>query len=106
MPTINSGQKIDKYVVQSLIKENLYTETYRVEDEDCNPYFMKVFVLKKMPEKLINTETGKVLELEYSQKLKHKNIVSYVDSGELETEEGACQYYLTNYFNVSSMKIY
>ena len=99
MPTINSGQKIDKYVVQSLIKENLYTETYRVEDEDSNPYFMKVFVLKKMPEKLINTETGKVLELEYSQKLKHKNIVSYVDSGELETEEGACQYYLTNYFS-------
>lgn len=99
MATFNSGQTISKYVVQSLIKENLYTETYRVEDEDHNPYFMKVFVLKRMPEKLLNPETGKVLEIEYSQNLKHKNIVSYVDSGETDTEEGTVQYYLTNYFN-------
>ena len=99
MATFNSGQNISRYVVQSLIKENLYTETYRVEDEDHTPYFMKVFVLKKMPEKLLNTETGKVLEIEYSQNLKHKNIVSYVDSGETDTEEGPVQYYLTNYFN-------
>lgn len=99
MATFNSGQNISRYVVQSLIKENLYTETYRVEDEDQTPYFMKVFVLKKMPEKLLNTETGKVLEIEYSQNLKHKNIVSYVDSGETDTEEGPVQYYLTNYFS-------
>jgi len=99
MATFNSGQNISRYVVQSLIKENLYTETYRVEDEDHTPYFMKVFVLKKMPEKLLNTETGKVLEIEYSQNLKHKNIVSYVDSGETDTEEGPVQYYLTNYFS-------
>lgn len=99
MATFNSEQKISKYVVQSLIKENLYTETYRVEDEDHNPYFLKVFVLKRMPEKLVNTETGRVLEIEYSQHLKHKNIVSYVDSGEIETEEGIVQYYLTNYFS-------
>ena len=99
MATFNSGQNISRYVVQSLIKENLYTETYRVEDEDQTPYFMKVLVLKKMPEKLLNTETGKVLEIEYSQNLKHKNIVSYVDSGETDTEEGPVQYYLTNYFS-------
>lgn len=99
MATFNSGQTISKYVVQSLIKENLYTETYRVEDEDHTPYFMKVFVLKKMPEKLLNTETGKVLEIEYSQNLKHKNIASYVDSGETDAEEGPVQYYLTNYFS-------
>lgn len=99
MATFNSGQTISKYVVQSLIKENLYTETYRVEDEDHTPYFMKVFVLKKMPEKLLNTETGKVLEIEYSQNLGHKNIVSYVDSGETDTEEGPIQYYLTYYFS-------
>lgn len=98
MATFKSGQKVSKYVVQSLIKENLYTETYRVEDEDHNPYFMKVFVLKRVPEKLLDPETGKVLEITYSQNLKHKNIVSYVDSGEADTEEGVVQYYLTNYF--------
>ena len=99
MATFKSGQKVSKYIVQSLIKENLYTETYRVEDEDNNPYFMKVFVLKRMPEKLVNAETGQVLEIEYSQHLNHKNIVSYVDNGEMDTEEGAVHYYLTNYFS-------
>lgn len=99
MAILSRGQQIDKYTVQSLIKENLYTETYRVEDEDGNPYFMKVFVTKRVPEKLINTETGTVLEIEYSQKLKHKNIVSYIGNGKIESDEGTCQYYLTNYFS-------
>lgn len=99
MAIFKNGEQIGLYVVQSLIKENLYTETYRVEDEDNNPYFMKAFVLKKMPEKLVNPETGKVLEIEYCKNMKHKNIVSYLDCGEMDTEEGAVQYYLTNYFS-------
>ena len=99
MAIFKNGEMIGLYVVQSLIKENLYTETYRVEDEDNNPYFMKAFVLKKMPEKLVNPETGKVLEIEYCKNMKHKNIVSYLDCGEMDTEEGAVQYYLTNYFS-------
>ena len=99
MAIFKNGELIGLYVVQSLIKENLYTETYRVEDEDNNPYFMKAFVLKKMPEKLVNPETGKVLEIEYCKNMKHKNIVSYLDCGEMDTEEGAVQYYLTNYFS-------
>ena len=98
MSILSRGQKIGKYVVQNLIKENLYTETYRAEDEDANPYFLKLFVIKRMPEKLINAETNVVLEIECSQNLKHKHIVSFVDNGYLETEEGECQYYLTNYF--------
>lgn len=99
MSTIKNGQNIGKYTVQSLIKENSYTETYRAEDEDHNVFFLKLFVTKRMPEKLINNETGTVLEIEYSRKLNHRNIVSYVDSGIIETEEGTCQYYLTNYFS-------
>lgn len=99
MSTIQNGQIIGKYTIQSLIKENLYTETYRAEDEDHHPYFFKAFVTKRMPEKLVNTETGHVCEIEYCQKLSHRNIISYVDSGTFESEEGPCQYYLTNYFS-------
>jgi len=98
MSILNRGEKIGRYVVQNQIKENLYTETFRVEDEDGNPYFLKLFVVKRVPAKLINSETNVVLEIEYSQRLKHKHIVSFVDSGCLDTEEGGCQYYLTNYF--------
>lgn len=99
MSILQPGQYIGKYTVQSLIKENLYTETYRAEDEDHNPYFLKAFVTKRMPEKLVNAETGTVYEIEYSRRLSHRNLISYVDSGTVETEEGTCQYYLTNYFS-------
>lgn len=99
MAILSRGQQIDIYTVQSLIKENLYTETYRVEDEDGNPFFMKVFMTKRMPEKLINAETGLVYEIEYCQKMKHKEIVSFIGSGTIESEECTCQYYLTNYFS-------
>ena len=99
MAIFTRGQQIDKYTVQRLIKENLYTETYRVEDEDGNPFFMKVFVVKRMPEKLINADTGSVFEIEYCKKLKHKNLVSFIGQGTIHEEEGDCQYYVTNYFS-------
>lgn len=98
MSILSRGEKIGEYVVQNLIKENLYTETYRAEDEDRNPYFLKLFILKRMPAKLMNPNTNVVQEIEYCQRMKHKHIVSFVDSGCLDTEEGGCQYYLTNYF--------
>lgn len=99
MATLSRWQEVDRFVVQSLIKENLYTETYRVEDEDGQPFFMKVFVMKRMPEKLLDSSNSNVLEIVYSQQLKHRNIVSYVSSGSIETQEGTCQYYVTDYFS-------
>ena len=98
MPLFEKGHRIGDYIVQSLIKENLYTETYRVEDENLTPFFMKAFVIKRVPEKLINAETGSVYEIEYSRNIRHKNIISFIGSGKMDTLEGECQYYLTNYF--------
>lgn len=99
MAILNRGQQIGKYSVQSLIKENLYTESYRVEDEDGNPFFLKVFIIKKMPEKLLDETSKIVLEVEYSKQMKHKNLISFICNGTIESEEGICQYYLTNYFS-------
>ncbi|MBP3408943.1 MAG: AAA family ATPase [Bacteroidaceae bacterium] len=97
MPIFEKGHKIDKYVVKSLIKENLYTETYKVEDEDYNPFFLKAFILKRLPEKLINKESGNIYEIEFCQNIRHKNIISFIANGKTETAEGECQYYVTNY---------
>ena len=99
MSSLQPGQTIGKYTVQSLIKENLYTETYRAEDENHTPYFLKAFVTKRVPEKLVNSQTGTAYEIEYCRSINHRNIVSYIDSGTLEVEEGSVQYYLTNYFS-------
>ncbi len=99
MALLNRGDNVAAYQVQTLIKENLYTETYRVADDDGNPFFLKLFVNKRMPVKLVNQETGQPLEVEYSKTVKHKNIISYVADGTTPTVEGNCSYYVTNYFN-------
>ena len=99
MSILQPGQTIGKYTVQSIIKENLYTETYRAEDEDHNAFFLKAFVVKRLPEKLVDSETGTVYEIQYCRSLSHRNLISYVDSGTMEAEEGTVQYYLTNYFS-------
>lgn len=98
MATLSRGTQVSKYTVQSLIKANLYTETYRVEDEEGNTFFMKVFVKKRTPEKLINVSSGVPYEIELIQAVKHKNIVSFIESGSLSSDEGDCCYYVTNYF--------
>ncbi len=99
MAILDREQQVDQYRVQSLIKTNLYAETYRVEDVDGNPFFMKAFVTRRMPEKLLDSETGEVLEIKHSQGLRHKNIVSFISKGIVESVEGKCPYYVTNYFS-------
>ena len=99
MSILNRGDKIGKNEVQSLIKANQYVETYRVVDEDGNPLFLKLFILKRTPEKLIDKEHNLVIEIEIIRLLKHKNIISYISDGELESIEGRCLYYLTDFLS-------
>ena len=99
MALLESGQRVDGYFVQSLIKANVYTETYRVEDEAHQPFFMKVYIMKLVPKKLINPQTGVILEIEYSQKIKSRNVASFISSGTISTPQSDCQYYTTNYFS-------
>lgn len=99
MAILREADTIGMFRVQGFIKSNLYTETYRVEDSDETPYFLKLFIQKRMPQKLINQQSGIVKEIEYCQRLKHKGIAGFIASGHYEHEESNCQYYVTNYFN-------
>lgn len=99
MAILNSTDTIGSYRVQSLIKSNLYTETYRVEGTDGTPYFLKLFVLKRTPRQLLNNEATSVREIEYCRKLKHRNLTSFIDEGTLQTEESECRYYVTTYLD-------
>lgn len=100
MATFSNGKQIGNYTIQSLLKANLYTETYRVEDEAQQPFFMKVYVMRRVPAKLVDSSSGHVLEMEYCRKLQHPNLASFIASGQVEAEgEGSCQYYVTNYFS-------
>ena len=99
MAILTSNQKISNYEVIRLIKENHYCETYRVEDEKGEPFFLKLFVLKNTPEKMLN-ENHKVISIDVLAKLRHKNIISYVEQGvHLDDAVGECEYVVTNYFS-------
>lgn len=98
MSMLNNNMTIGKYLIQNAIKVNEYTETYRVVDENDNVYFLKIYALKRTPERLVNTETSEVYAIERCKKLVHENIVSFIDSGKVSLDCGECQYFVTNYF--------
>ena len=95
---LKEGQPIgEKWHVVYLIKENPYAESYRIEDESGNPYFLKIYRLKNTPDKLLND--GEVTEIAICKLLNHKNIVSYIDSGVYDDEAGKCRYMVCTYFS-------
>ena len=99
MAVLTNNLHIGKYEVKRLIKENSYCETYRVEDEKGEPFFLKLYVLKNTPEKMLDSE-HKVSCIDIMSKFRHKNIVSYVEQGTYQNDEvGECAYVVTNYFS-------
>ena len=53
MSILAAGNQIDNYRVVRQITQNEYTETYKVVNENDHPHFLKVYVMKRTPEKLI-----------------------------------------------------
>lgn len=98
MGILQEGAQIGVYKVQHLIKENEYTETYKVVSEDNNPYFLKLYVLKRTPAKLLKDESREVAEIVYLRSVNHTNLVSYIAHGVIDSPVGECQYVVTNYF--------
>jgi transitional endoplasmic reticulum ATPase len=99
MAILQDNQAIGKYEVKRLIKESQYCETYRIEDEKDEPFFLKLFILKNTPENLLD-KNHQVNSIAFISQLRHKNIISFVESGEYDDEEvGKCQYVITNYFS-------
>ena len=99
MTILQNNQKIGTYEVKRLIKQNHYCETYRIEDENGNPFFLKLYILKNTPEKMLNEE-GEVNSIIISSKLRHKNLISFIEKGTYSNDSvGSCQYIITEYFN-------
>lgn len=72
----------DKYSVMLFIKQGSNAETYRVKGKDGKLYFLKLFSYVKLHRSAFDSENN-LLEIEFLKLIKHPNIVSYKDSGEL-----------------------
>jgi transitional endoplasmic reticulum ATPase len=72
----------EKYSVMLFIKQGSNAETYRVKGKDGKLYFLKLFNYAKLHRSAFDSENN-LLEIEFLKSIKHPNIVSYKDSGEL-----------------------
>ena len=98
MPILQPNQLFEKYVVQYLIKENSYCETYKVEDEHEKAFFMKLYVKARLPERLLD-HNGHVSSIELSLNLDHESILKVLEHGEKEIDGvGICSYIITEYY--------
>lgn len=70
------------YSVLLFIKQGNNAETYRVKGRDGKLYFLKLFNYAKLHRSAFDSDNN-LLEIEFLKKIKHENIVSYKDSGEL-----------------------
>ena len=72
----------DTYTVLLFIKHGSNAETYRAKGIDGKLYFLKLFIYSKLHRSAFDAENN-LLEIEFLKKIKHENIVSFKDSGEL-----------------------
>lgn len=78
----SKGDNICGYKVTFPIKKGAYAETYRVKDKDGKNLFLKLFNFAKLQKDQYD-ENSDVTEVELLKRLRHPNLVKYVDSGEL-----------------------
>lgn len=98
MSILSTGEIVGAYKIQNLIKQNEYTETYKVVNDNGQPYFLKLYVMKRTPAKLIDKDSHEVIEIALLQKIQHANVVSHIAHGSLGSVVGECRYLVTNYF--------
>ena len=89
---------IGNYVVTFPIKEGAYAETYRVKNAQGKNYFLKLFNCSKLHRTQFS-ESGEVLEIELSKKLRHENISCIIDSGDVFVSGHKMEYAIYDYIS-------
>jgi transitional endoplasmic reticulum ATPase len=72
----------EKYRILLFIKQGRNAESYRVRCADGKLCFLKLFDYAKMARSAFDNDNN-LLEIEFLKKIKHRNIVSFIDSDEL-----------------------
>jgi len=86
----------DKYSILLFIKQGSNAETYRVKGTDGKLYFLKLFNYSKLHRTAFDSDND-LLEIKLLKNVKHDNIVSYKDSGELIYENKKFGYLVLNF---------
>ncbi len=87
-----------KYSVVLFIKQAVNAETYRVKGNDNKLYFLKLFNYSKLHRSAFDDENN-LLEIEILKNIKHPNVVSYKDSGEIIVENRKFGFLILNFIS-------
>jgi transitional endoplasmic reticulum ATPase len=101
MSILKDNQNIGLYTVHSFIKDGQFNESYLVKDTSDISYFLKIYDSKRMPGKVMNTDSI-INEIGYCEKMSHPNVISYVEKG-VFTQEGNNYPYLVTKFITGSL---
>ncbi len=93
---LEKGHIIADYTVLLSVKQSAYAETYRVKGSDSKLYFLKLFNYSKLKSSAFD-EANNILEIELVKNLKHPNLVSYKDSGEIILENKKYAYLVLSF---------
>lgn len=96
---LTKGQIIDdKYTVQFFLKKGDYAETYRVQDENKETKFLKLFDYSKLHRTQFNNN-GDILETEILKQTNHPNLVKYLDSGNVVLDNQKYAYVVLDFIS-------
>lgn len=96
MAILENNQNISSYTVQSFLKDGQYNESYRIQDENGELFFLKIYDTQRVPEKILNSDSI-ITEIGFCEKMSHANVISYVEKGVFVKEDNKYPYLITKY---------
>lgn len=105
MNFLDKGQCVKGYVVESIISSNGFYEAYKVIDENNTPYFLKIYDISNTPKELLY-DNKTVLEFLNCMDLSHRNIIEFIDRGEISAVDKKYHYMITKYYQGESLEDY
>lgn len=98
MSILNPGQSISGFTVDTLIKDGVYNETYRITSGDGEMCFMKLYDPDRLPKSVL-TADGEVAEITLCRGLDSSNVIRYICDGVYQQDGKDYPYIITNYFS-------
>ena len=105
MNFLDIGQCVKGYVVESNISSNGFYEAYKVVDENNTPYFLKIYDMAQTPKELLYNDK-EVLEFLNCMDLSHRNVIEFIDCGEISAADKDFHYMITKFYQGESLEDY
>jgi serine/threonine protein kinase len=87
------------------MSSNGFYETYKVVDENNTPYFLKIYDVTNTPKELLYKNKS-VLEFLNCMDLSHRNIIEFIDNGEISAADKIYHYMITKFYQGKVLEDY